>query len=148
VTAGNILLGQYAEMQDPGTNLLLNSLLVLLLLLLLLVFPGCWAVFSNARPRYKLFVFYLVVNLEWFSYMDGGRHLTLPRYAEMQDSGTPVLVSLEWFSHMDGGRHLPLPRYAEMQDSGTRVQIRKSAKAQKYLHSDFYVVSVLGHSLQ
>ena len=47
VTAGNILLGQYAEMQDPGTNLLLNlilELLLLLLSLLLLVFPGCWAV--------------------------------------------------------------------------------------------------------
>ena len=29
----------------------------------------------------------LVVSLEWFSSMDGGRHLTLPRYAEMQDPG-------------------------------------------------------------
>ena len=34
----------------------------------------------------------LVVSLEWFSSMDGRRHLTLPRYAEMQDPGTPVQI--------------------------------------------------------
>jgi len=71
----------------------------------------------------------------------------------MQDPGTNLVVSLEWFSlewfsYMDGARHLTLPRYAEMQDPGTPVQIRKSANPQKYLHSDFYIVSVLGHSLQ